>query len=334
MTRVIFLATAALALSGASTAAADVVTDWTGAALDAIRAHNTSPHAATRQLAMLHLAVYDAVNGILGTHEPYLAPASEPPLFAWAEAAATAAARDVLSALFPDAEAHFDAIHATVLSGIADGSHKTDGIAWGQTVAAAMLAARAGDGSDAAAVWPTSDEPGVWRPTESFGGNVLPALLPLWGQVSPFALRSGSQFRPPAPPALHTGRYALELEQVKSIGAVDSSTRTAEQTEIAWFWAYGPATATPPGHWNEVALSVAVSQGNTLAENARMFALLNMALADAAIVSWDCKYEFNYWRPITAIPLADTDGNRRTKPHPRLEAASGDSALSGVHVRS
>jgi hypothetical protein len=112
---------------------------------------------------------------------------------------------------------------------------------------------------------------------------------------------------------LRSARYAAEVNQVRTLGALDSRARSLEQTEIALFWGYGPGTATPPGHWNQIAAVVARHEGNTLAENARLFALLNFALADAAIVSWDCKFEYNLWRPITAVQLADTDGNPRTR---------------------
>jgi membrane-associated phospholipid phosphatase len=158
--------------------------------------------------------------------------------------------------------------------------------------------------------------------------------------VTPFALESGSQFRPLAPPALRTGNYAREFEEARVLGAIDSLERTVDQTEIALFWGYGPGTATPPGHWNQVAHAVAADQGNSLAENARLFALLNIALADAAIVSWDSKYVYNYWRPITAIRLADSDGNAKTAPYPVWsplletppfpEYTSGHSTFSGA----
>ena len=159
-------------------------------------------------------------------------------------------------------------------------------------------------------------QPGEWRPTVSFGGIVRPALAPQWGSVTPFALPSGCLFRPPAPPALNTQQYAADVNMVKALGGTLSAARTADQTQIAQFWGYGPGTATPPGHWNQIAQVVAVSQGNTLEENARLFAMLNIALADAAIVSWDCKYVYNYWRPITAIQEADADGNPETTPDP------------------
>jgi PAP2 superfamily len=296
---------------GMPVAHADVVTVWNEAALDAIRARNTPPPAAARNLAILHASIYDAVNGIHRTHDEYLVKARAPASAA-TEAAVTAAAHTVLAALYPIDQPSFTSISADILSRIPAGPSKDKGIAWGQSVAEQILAARSNDGSTATALWPGSDEPGQWRPTVSFGGVVRPALLPLWGQVTPFALENGAQFQPPAPPALTSADYAAELNLLQAIGGIDSNSRTVEQTEIAQFWGYGPSTATPPGHWNQIAQSVAVGQGNSIEQNARLFALLNIAMADAAIVSWDCKYVYNYWRPITAIQLADTDSNPDT----------------------
>ncbi len=326
-------------LAGIQVAAADVVTDWNATLLDTVRARGTPPPVAARNLAITHVAMFDAVNGIHNTHKHYLVrPAASRQ--ASPEAAASAAAHAVLSTLYPLDIASFDALHSDILLAIADGPAKDAGLAWGAEVAAALVAARAGDGASLSAPWPGSEAPGQWRPTVSFGGIVRPALLPMWGYVAPFAIQDVGRMRPPAPPELNTRRYAAELNYVKQYGSVDSVARTADQTEIAHFWAYGPGTATPPGHWNEIALTVAESEGNTLAENARVFALLNIALADAAIVSWDAKYAYNYWRPITAIQLADTDGNAATEPDtgwaplletpPFPEYTSGHSTFSGA----
>lgn len=318
---------------------ADTVTQWNSAALDAIRLRNTPPPMAARNLAMLHVAIYDAVNGIQRTHERYIAK-GRVSVAASPAAAATSAARDVLVVLYPEDQPRFDALHARLLQRLGEGPRQQAGMMWGASVAAQVVAARANDGSGTTAPWPGFEEPGKWRPTISFGAAVRPALLPLWGQVIPFALNNGTQFRPPAPPALSSMRYAFELEQVRRLGALDSLARTVEQTQIAQFWGYGPGSATPSGHWNQIAQSVAAQQGNSLADNARLFALLNMAMADAGIVSWDCKYSFNYWRPITAIQLADTDGNRHTRPDPAWmplletppfpEYSSGHSTFSGA----
>jgi hypothetical protein len=169
---------------------------------------------------------------------------------------------------------------------------------------------------------------------------VRPALLPLWGWVTPFALAAPDQFRPPAPPALQSSQYAEELEHVKWWGRDQGSLRNDDQTEIALFWGYGPNTATPPGHWNELAQSAARAQRVTLEQNARLFALLNMALTDAGISCWECKYLFNFWRPITAIAEAHLDGNPDTLPDadwkplletpPFPEYTSGHSTFSGA----
>jgi membrane-associated phospholipid phosphatase len=125
--------------------------------------------------------------------------------------------------------------------------------------------------------------------------------------VTPFAMTNGQQFRPLPPPALDSLQWISDYIQVKELGSVSSATRTVEQTAIARFWADGAGTVTPPGHWNVIAQDVAAQRGNTLEENARLFALLNIAEADAAIVSWDCKYRFDFWRPVTAIRNGDLD---------------------------
>jgi hypothetical protein len=143
---------------------------------------------------------------------------------------------------------------------------------------------------------------------------LLPYLLPQWGFVVPFAMSSSSQFRPPGPPFLDSQQYAEDYNEVKELGAAVGSTRTAEQTEIALFWADGAGTETPPGHWNSIAQTIADGRGNTLEQNARLFALLNIAMADAAICAWDAKYTFDFWRPVTAIRNADIDGNPATDP--------------------
>jgi membrane-associated phospholipid phosphatase len=129
-------------------------------------------------------------------------------------------------------------------------------------------------------------------------------------------MRSGEQFRPPPPPALSSAGYVTSFQEVKALGAAASTTRTPEQTQIALFWADGDGTVTPPGHWNRIAQAVAVARGNSLAGNARLFALLNIALADAAVVAWDCKYKYDLWRPVTAIRCADLTGNPDTAVDP------------------
>jgi hypothetical protein len=307
---------------------ADVVTDWNNAALDAIRVGSTAPPIASRSLAISHVAIYDAVNGIARTHEPYLVP-SAVQASASREAAASAAAHDTLVYLFPAAASSFDALYAAILAGIPNGPQKTAGIAWGQFVASQILAARANDGWNATVPPPGGSGPGVWIPTPPAN---LPYALPQWGFVTPFAMNSSSQFRPLGPPPLDSQQYADDYDEVKELGAATGSTRTAEQTEIALFWADGAGTETPPGHWNSIAQIIADERGNTLEQDARLFALLNIAMADAAICAWDAKYQFHFWRPVTAIAFVEPELNWMsfivTPPFP--DYVSGHSTFSGA----
>jgi hypothetical protein len=297
----VYIATLNLASSIGSPACADVVTEWNNAALDAIRAGNTAPPIASRGLAILHAAIYDAVNGITRSHEQYLVP-SAVPASASRPAAASAAAHQALVNLFPARASSFDALHAAILATIPNSPQKTAGIVWGEFVASQILVARANDGSNAVVQPPGGSGPGVWVPTPPL---FLPYLLPQWGFVVPFAMSSSSQFRPPGPPSLDSQQYAADYEEVKQLGALVGSTRTEDQTEIALFWADGAGTETPPGHWNSIAQIIAAARGTTLEENARLFGLLNIAMADAAICAWDAKYTFNFWRPVTAIAFAE-----------------------------
>lgn len=295
--------------------AADAVIDWNGAALDAIRADRTSPPKASRALAITHLSIYDAINGLQRTHRPYYVAATGP-VGASLDAAAAAAGYTALQALFPNAliqSTNLLVHYTTQLAGIPDGPVKTDGLAWGQTVAQAVLALRANDGSTNAVAYTPTNLPGFWRPTPP---AFAPALLPGWGEVTPFVMASSSEFRCHTPPPLLTAAYAFEFNAVKAYGGSSSTLRTANQTEVALFWSDGAGTVTPPGHWNLIAQDVAQRRANTLAANARLFAMLNAALADAAICAWDAKYAYNYWRPVSAIREADTDGNPETEADP------------------
>ena len=291
---------------------ADIVTDWNQAALNAIKVDRTTPPPAARNLAILHVAIYDAVNGVARTHQPYLVKKKAHP-HASADAAAAAAGHVALVAIYPAQQATFDATYAAMIAAIPAGKGKNEGIAYGEKVANEVLQSRANDGSTTVLVYTPGVGPGFWVPTPPAGA---PALLPQWGNITPFAMTHGAQFRPPPPPALSSGPYAFDLNLVKELGSATSATRTADQTAIARFWADGGGTVTPPGHWNVIAQDVAAQLGNTLAQNARLFALLNIAEADAAIASWDAKYAYNFWRPITAIRAADTDDNPATVADP------------------
>jgi hypothetical protein len=289
--------------------AADLVLEWNEVLLDAIRATNMNPPRASRAMAIAHTAIYDAVNAIERTHEVYAVNVLASPL-ASTEAAVAAAAHAALTRLFPSQTEAFDDNLANSLAAIPDGLAEDLGVELGEEVAAQMLALRAGDGSDVVVPYTPASDPGDWRPTPPANA---PALLPNWPDVTPFAMTSGSQFSPNNIPALTSAKYTAAFNEVKSLGSINSATRTADQTNIALFWANGGGTATPGGHLNVLAAIVSEQQRDlSLAENARLFAMLNVALADAAIMSWDAKYDTNFWRPITGIRAADTDGNPNT----------------------
>jgi hypothetical protein len=295
---------------------ADEVTHWNGVALGIIRDDGTAPPRASRTLAIMHIAIYDAVNSIAKSHRPYHFAENAPATLS-KRAAVAAAAHATLSALYPAYEEDLDDEFDDAVSDIPEGEDKEDAILLGIAAAADILALREDDpdGTEAPGQAPNSG-PGVWEPTLPGFANYL---LPGWAEMPPFTMRSPDQFRRPAPPALNSGQYTRAYNEVKSLGAKNSTTRTADQTEIALFWADGPRTVTPPGHWNVIAQTVSDDEELTLAENARLFAHLNLALADAAIAAWDMKWEYYFWRPVTAIHNAADDGNRDTAPDPAWE---------------
>jgi hypothetical protein len=317
-----------------------IIRDWTTLSNDPYsnRVVTERPPVAARNLAMVHASMYDAVNAIERSHQPYhvemVAPAGASPV-----AAAAAAAQRVASNLYrePDELAVFDAALAEALAMVPDGPGETLGVELGRAVADELLAWRSSDGAAARVLYTPGTDPGDWNRTFP---DFLPPLLPQWPHVTPFAMTSPSQFRPAAPPDLTSAQYAAAVTDVKELGRLDSATRTPEQTEIALFWADGGGTFTPPGHWNQIAADVALARGNTLAENARLFALLNIAMADAGISAWDTKYAYDLWRPIDAIRRADSDGNDATVPDrtwtPLLKTppfptyTSGHSTFSGA----
>ncbi len=306
------LLSAILALCAATLARADLVTDWNETALAAIQLDKTPPPKAARALAILHTSIYDAVNGITPTRERYLVP-GKPAGTASPQAAVSAAAHLVLVRLFPAQQATLDATHHKALAAITNSPEKNNGIHWGEWAANIILVARSTDGGEETVTHIPKDAPGEWQPTPPASA---PALLPQWAKLACFAMTSGSQFGPPRMPALTIAVYAVDFNLTKQLGAKDSPARTAEQTAIAQFWADGSGTVTPPGHWNVIARDLATQRKLSLAENARLFAMLNIALAEAAILCWDCKYDCRFWRPITAIQNADTDKNPATEKDP------------------
>lgn len=312
------------------------VIEWNGVMLNAVRTANSAPPLASRNMAMVHAAIYDAVNSIGKKYSPYQVNI-DAPAGTSAEAATAAAAHRVLVSVYPAQAATFNEVYASSLAKIPDGQAKEEGIALGQQVADQIISLRNTDGIAKVVEYNPSSNLGSWVPTPP---ALATPLAPQWGEVTPFAMTSGSQFRPPGPPALDSAKYAEEVNYVQEIGKSDSLTRTPDQTVIAKFWANGAGTFTPPGHWNQIAEETATLTGQSLEDSARLFALLNIALADAAISCWDAKYEYNLWRPLTAIRQADTDNNPNTTADPLWtpllttppfpEYTSGHSTFSGA----
>jgi hypothetical protein len=294
LTMALLVATAAGSFP-AQAADPDTVLVLNSAALDAIRVDQTAPPLAARDLAIAQASIFDAVNSISRLYQPYhvnlvAAPNSSP------EAAAITAGFTALSGLFPSQ--NFNSLKTSLLSTIPDSLAKTQGISLGQNVANQMLAWRAGDGWNATYNYVPGAQPGDWQPTPP---AYAPFLLPQWPDVTPFTMSSGSQMRQPPPPSLTSAEYTAAFNQVKDLGAQNSTNRTADQTQIAIFWADGSGTYTPPGHWNAIASTVIQGQKTDLIQEARTFALLDLALADAGICAWDMKRYCSFWRPITAI---------------------------------
>jgi hypothetical protein len=291
----------------------DDIIAWNRTALEAARADMTVVGLLSRNLAMVSAAVYDAVNAIDHIGAAYQVvldakPGSSP------EAAASQAAYTVLLALYPSQKALFDATLAQTLGTIPDGPAKAHGRDVGRAAARAILAWRANDGSSAMMTYTSGTAPGQWQPTPP---DYRAALEPMWGQVVPFGIPDAMSFLPPPPPPMDSPEYTAAFNEVKSLGALDSTTRTPEQTLIGRFWAYDlPGMGPPPVEYNQIAERIALEQHNTFDQNARMFALVDIAMADAGIVAWDTKYTYDFWRPITAIRAAATDGNPNTVADP------------------
>lgn len=285
---------------------ADAVTDWNTTTINTTRAAGKNAVLQSRIYAMVHAAIHDALNAIDHRYRPYALDIQADPM-ASPEAAVAAAAYGVLVNELPTQQMELDTAYANALAAIPEGAAKVSGITIGQAAVAAILVLRSADGS-ATAQFPYAPGtgPGFWQPTPP---ALIPAALPGWGNITPFTLRRGAQFRPEPPPLFDLAgpRYARDYNEVKSIGDVNSVTRTAEQSEIARFW----YEDSPPA-WNRIARAVSAGRGLDLWENGRLFALLNFAMADGYIAGFDTKYTYGFWRPVTAIRSGDTDGNSDT----------------------
>jgi hypothetical protein len=296
---------------GAHAAHADAVTDWNAIMEATVMEATPDPFLQVRSATITQVAVFEAVNAIVGDYEPYRGGITAPQ-GASPEAAAIAAAHRALAALHPASASKLDALRATSLAAIPNGQAKNDGITVGEAAAHAILALRADDGSSTVVPYPPGTEPGDYQPTAP---DFTPAFRPGLGKVATFGIKSGAQFRLGPPPALHSGKYARDYNEVKRVGALDSTERSQYRTEVARFYA---ATDAVP-LYNLAARQVSEAQGKSLSENARIFALLTMAIFDAAVAVFDSKYFYNFWRPVTAIQAGDTDGNRKTDPDPHWQ---------------
>jgi membrane-associated phospholipid phosphatase len=305
------------------------VLDWNRALLSIVNTPGAQPATiqSTWSFAVMHAAIYDAVNSIDRSHEPYMISVRAPGN-ASETAAADAAAHTVLVTLYPAQQSTLDADLTAELAGVPDAPGKVAGVRIGNEVARGLLAVRADDGSTVAAPpFVPGVNPGAYRPTPP---NLATPVFSTWGQVTPFVLERGDQFRPAAPPSLTSSEYASAVNEVQSLGSATSTTRTGEQTVIGKFWA-------PPiqNFWNQIAQNVAAAHSSDLPTTARLFATLNLALADSAIAMYDAKYTYQLWRPITAIRLADTDGNPQTTADPNWLPLAGntppDPSYPGAH---
>jgi hypothetical protein len=294
---------ATAAAAGPLTGQPDMVTQWNQAMIAGLEAAGIAPPPAARVGAIVQASVFDAVNGIDRRYAYYHVPPAAPHGTSGA-AAVTGAAYTALVALIPAQKPLFDAQLAATLAQLSDdpshpGQSVQRGLAWGTTVANDILTWRAGDGFTAPPPpYTVGSAAGDWQPTPpSFLGPPAAPLFRQFATMTPFALTSPSQFRPPGPPPLDSTRYAQDLAEVQALGSATSTTRTPDQTQTAIFW----QDDTPAAMWNRVADQLAQARGLPLAANARLLAQVNIALADATIAIWNAKNYYNFWRPVTAI---------------------------------
>lgn len=336
----LLLVLAVFATLTTTTVRADEVADWNRNLFEAARLNNppTSPLVMTRNSALVQAAVFDAINGIERRYTPvHVEPAAEPG--SSRRAAAVQAAYAVLVRLYPSQSATLLVKRDASLAAISDDEDGTSGrsiergIAWGQTVADAIWAWRLTDGlTPAPAPFLGGTTAGQWRPTPP---GFLSGAGVQFSYMTPWVIESPSQFRPGGPPALTSHRYATDFNETKLKGDISGLNRTEDESLYSRFWNFSSANA----YWNQIALTLAERQHLTLSARSRLLALMNLSAADAAIGCWDAKYTYSFWRPVTAIPLADTDGNPDTVAGPftsylttpnHPDYPSGHSCVSGA----
>jgi hypothetical protein len=301
-------------LLGPAVAKADAVLDWNLIAVNT--AIGQSPFAQARYAAIVQLAVFEAVNAITRDYQPYLG-SIVAPHGASADAAAIQAAYRVLSTYFPSAST-LGTARANSLALIPDGQAKNDGIATGDAAALAMIALRANDGSSPGQFKiPGPAVPGEYRATPScpMVNGIAVGTFFQWQNITPFGIPNVSEFLLDPPPALDSNQYAKTYNEVKAVGSAsaNSTERPPDRANVVLYY----AASTPTQVFNQAARQVVAQEGGrSLSENARAFALINMALSDGAVTTFFNKYHYNFWRPETAIRAGDTDGNRKTDPDP------------------
>ena len=289
-------------LAAAPPAFADAITVWNENAVT-IATPRMSPPAAQRAVAMVQVAMFDAVNSIERRYRPYLAQFPAAPT-ASKEAAAAAAAGAVLAGLFPNAEKQTHDLMASYLAALPEGEAKAEGVRLGEAVAAKVLEARRNDGTGAPDSYRPKTKPGVYVPTAITVGST-------WPNVTPFALKSPAQFRPQPPTRLTGKEWAVDYNEIKDLGGKDSAKRSARQTEDARFWLITGPQSTDP-----LVRQLVTATKLGLLDSARFMALASVALADAYIAVMEAKYHYEFWRPITAIRNGDIDGNPLTESDP------------------
>ena len=285
-------------------ARADVITDWNTATWQVMRAAQMDGAPGMRTLAMVHVAMADAVNTVQNRYTRYAYKGPIQPS-ASAEAAAASAARAVLTTVLPAQRQRIDDAYAATTRSIADGPAKTAGEAIGKEAAEAALADRANDNTSVPDTYRPLTAPGVWVPT-------APPITAQYARAKPWAMERADQLRPGPPPALNTAQYARDYNETKELGGVRSTARTGEQSGVVKFWTQPNLTES----WFQVGRQAVAAKQPALAESARFFAILSMGLANSFIVDWDAKFHYNYWRPITAIRNGDNDGNDATERDP------------------
>jgi hypothetical protein len=283
---------------------ADVIADWNNTAMDVMKAVNVGGNPWTRSMALVNVSMSDAVNSVQNRYSRYMPELPIDPN-ASAEAAAASAAREILMRQYPGQKARIDAAFAEAMQTIPDNPARVAGIDLGEKVAGAIFAERQSDATSTPDTYRPLTTPGVWVPT-------TPPLFPQYATAKPWGMDSASQFRPAPPPALNSALYARDYNETREMGGVKSTKRIDTQSDAVRFWTQanlGPA-------WYQAATQVSARRGLPVAESARVFALMSMALANCFIVDWDAKFQYHFWRPITAIRNGDQDGNDATERDP------------------